>query len=142
MDQRRRAYHESAPRSLSDPTRSFPLYPKGSGPSYRLEYAIFLLNKDLHVLLSDAFGVRVLDIRQTLPNLMYILACMAAGVGELPSRKAGGVRGLMKTAQSSDRVAMKQSALSTTTTLIGSMDSDSSADFKRLRRTARNIYSK
>lgn len=89
-------YPTTVPRSLSDPTRSFPLYARSSGPRYRFDYALFLLNKDLHVLLSDAFGVRVLDIRQTLPNLMYVLACMAAGEGELPARKAGGVRGLLR----------------------------------------------
>ncbi|KAF4551225.1 VPS38-like protein [Elsinoe fawcettii] len=85
------------PAPLADPTRTFPLYPR-SGPKFRFEYALFLLNKDIQVLLSNAFNVRVLDIRQTLPNLAYVVACMGAGEGELPGRKTGGVRGLARTA--------------------------------------------
>ncbi|KAF2225894.1 UV radiation resistance protein and autophagy-related subunit 14-domain-containing protein [Elsinoe ampelina] len=81
------------PPALADPTRTFPLHPR-SGPKFRFEYALFLLNKDIQVLLSNAFNVRVLDIRQTLPNLAYVVACMGAGEGELPGRKMGGVRGL------------------------------------------------
>ncbi|PNS19208.1 hypothetical protein CAC42_2385 [Sphaceloma murrayae] len=82
--------------SLSDPTRTFPLFPSAPGPKYRFEYALFLLNKNIQVLLSNAFNVRVLDIRQTLPNLAYVVACMGAGEGELPGRKMGGVRGLVR----------------------------------------------
>ncbi|KAG8631232.1 hypothetical protein KVT40_000372 [Elsinoe batatas] len=85
------------PPALADPTRTFPLHPR-SGPKFRFEYALFLLNKDIQVLLSNAFNVRVLDIRQTLPNLAYVVACMGAGEGELPGRKMGGVRGLVRTA--------------------------------------------
>ena len=40
-------------------------------------------------------GLRVLDIRHTLPNLKYLLYVLTAGSGELPVRKAGGVRGLL-----------------------------------------------
>ena len=41
------------------------------------------------------YHLRVLDIRQTLPNLKYLLYVATAGEGELPARKAGGVRGLL-----------------------------------------------
>ncbi|KAK4999575.1 hypothetical protein LTR66_001406 [Elasticomyces elasticus] len=75
--------------------RTFPLYIKGA-IRFRLEYAVFLLNKDIEIILSDRFGVRVLDIRQTLPNLKYAFYMATAGDGELPARKAGGVRGLLK----------------------------------------------
>ncbi|PSK42993.1 hypothetical protein B9Z65_6947 [Elsinoe australis] len=81
---------------LTDPNRVFPLYPRASGPRFRFDYALFLLNKDIQVMLSNAFNVRVLDIRQTLPNLAYVVACMGAGEGELPGRKMGGVRGLVR----------------------------------------------
>ena len=57
---------------------------------------MFLLNKDVQVLMEGAFNVRVLDVRQTLPNLMYLLFVATAGEGELPGRKAGGVRGLVR----------------------------------------------
>ena len=40
-------------------------------------------------------GLRMLDIRHTLPNLKYLLYVLTAGTGELPARKAGGVRGLV-----------------------------------------------
>ncbi|KAI6858474.1 hypothetical protein KC323_g6959 [Hortaea werneckii] len=74
--------------------RSYPLHTK-SVPRFRFEYAVFLLNKDLQILLENAFAVRVLDIRHTLPNLLYLFYVAMAGEGELPARKAGGVRGLM-----------------------------------------------
>ncbi|KAK3697858.1 hypothetical protein LTR37_017249 [Vermiconidia calcicola] len=74
--------------------RTYPLYSKGV-PRFRFEYAVFLLNKDIQLLLESCFGVRVLDVRQTLPNLKYLLYMATAGEGELPARKAGGVRGLM-----------------------------------------------
>lgn len=75
--------------------RTYPLFSKGV-PRFRFEYGVFLLNKDIEILLSSRFGVRVLDIRQTLPNLKYLLYVATAGEGELPARKAGGVRGLLR----------------------------------------------
>ena len=76
-------------------SRTFPLFSKGA-VRFRFEYGVFLLNKDIEILLSTAFGVRVLDIRQTLPNLLYVVYCATAGEGELPARRAGGVRALMR----------------------------------------------
>ena len=75
--------------------RTYPLYSKGV-PRFRFEYALFLLNKNIQLLLESCFSVRVLDIRQTLPNLKYLLYVSTAGEGELPARKAGGVRGLAR----------------------------------------------
>ncbi|KAF2773134.1 hypothetical protein EJ03DRAFT_286881 [Teratosphaeria nubilosa] len=75
--------------------RTYPLFPKGV-PRFRFEYGVFLLNKDIQVLLETAYNIRVLDIRQTLPNLKYLLYVATAGEGELPARKAGGIRGLMR----------------------------------------------
>ncbi|KAI9810296.1 MAG: hypothetical protein M1827_006346 [Pycnora praestabilis] len=81
------------PISLMAGQRTFPLYLKGS-IQYRFDYAVFLLNKDIELLMSRQ-GLKVLDLRQTLPNLKYLLYVTAAGTSELPARKAGGVRGLM-----------------------------------------------
>ncbi|KAK4965388.1 hypothetical protein LTR42_012144 [Elasticomyces elasticus] len=75
--------------------RTYPLYSKGV-PRFRFEYGVFLLNKDIQILLEGAYGLRVVDIRQTLPNLKYLLYVATAGEGELPARKAGGVRGLLR----------------------------------------------
>ncbi|KAH8722608.1 UV radiation resistance protein and autophagy-related subunit 14-domain-containing protein [Phaeosphaeriaceae sp. PMI808] len=74
--------------------RTYPLYMKGV-VRYRFEYAVFLLNKNIEIL-SNALGLRPLDVRQTLPNLKYLLYVATAGKGELPSRKAGGIKGLMR----------------------------------------------
>ncbi|UPX17587.1 uncharacterized protein EKO05_0007931 [Ascochyta rabiei] len=74
--------------------RTYPLYMKGV-VRYRFEYGVFLLNKDIEIL-SNALGIRPLDIRQTLPNLKYLLYVATAGKGELPARKAGGIRGLLR----------------------------------------------
>ncbi|KAJ4354949.1 hypothetical protein N0V95_003358 [Ascochyta clinopodiicola] len=74
--------------------RTYPLYMKGV-VRYRFEYGVFLLNKNIEIL-SNALGIRPLDIRQTLPNLKYLLYVATAGKGELPARKAGGIRGLLR----------------------------------------------
>ena len=39
-------------------------------------------------------GLRVVDIRETLPNLKYLVYVCCAGEQEVPERKRGGVRGL------------------------------------------------
>lgn len=81
------------PISIMTGTRIFPLYiPRTI--LYRFEYAVFLINKDIE-LLANKLGLRLMDIRQTLPNLKYILFVATAGQGDLPARKAGGVRGLL-----------------------------------------------
>jgi hypothetical protein len=74
--------------------RTYPLYMKGV-VRYRFEYGVFLLNKNMEIL-SNALGLRPIDIRQTLPNLKYLLYVATAGKGELPARKAGGIKGLLR----------------------------------------------
>ncbi|MCJ1462576.1 hypothetical protein MMC07_001178 [Pseudocyphellaria aurata] len=76
------------------PARTFPLYQKGAVP-FRFEYAVFLLNTDIELLMSRQ-GLRMVDQRHTLPNLKYLLYVLTAGKGELPMRKRGDVRGLGK----------------------------------------------
>lgn len=93
-----------APRSSSstarDPVgalagpRTFALHTRGA-PAARFEYAVFLLNKDVERL-AAGMGLRLLDIRNTLPGLAYVLFVATAGEGEAPARRAGGVRGLLK----------------------------------------------
>ena len=87
-------------------SRSFPLYlnaraddlsnASGSAAFGRFEYGVFLLNKDIEAV-SARLGVRVLDVRQTLPNLKYCFLVATAGKGELPKRLTGP-RGLLKAA--------------------------------------------
>lgn len=73
-------------------SRTFPLYQKGA-VTYRFEYAVFLLNSDIELLMSRQ-GAKIVDLRHTLPNLKYVLTVLTAGKGELPVRKRGGVRAL------------------------------------------------
>ncbi|KAL6892584.1 hypothetical protein HDV57DRAFT_482409 [Trichoderma longibrachiatum] len=76
--------------------REFPLYlPRGGSTAlqWRFEYAWFLLNKDIESLCASQ-GLKVVDIRHTLPNLKYLLYVCSAGTEEVPARKRGGVRGL------------------------------------------------
>ena len=72
--------------------RRYPLYP--TSVAYKFEYGVFLLNKNIEFVMNKV-GLRVLDIRHTLPNLKYLLYVLTAGSGELPARKAGGIRGLL-----------------------------------------------
>lgn len=74
--------------------RTYPLTPQRA-PRFRFEYGVFLLAKDVQVLLESVYGVRVPDIRPVLANVKYLLYIASAGEGELPARKAGGVRGLI-----------------------------------------------
>ncbi|KAL1835413.1 hypothetical protein VTJ49DRAFT_6775 [Mycothermus thermophilus] len=80
---------------LPETQREFPLYlPRGgSAAQFRFDYGWFLLNKDIEALCASQ-GLRVVDIRHTLPNLKYLLYVCSAGSEELPARKRGGVRGL------------------------------------------------
>jgi hypothetical protein len=71
--------------------RTYPLYPVGG--DYKFGYGVFLLNKDIEFLLNKQ-GVRVLDIRHTLPNLKYLIYVLTAVTQDLPARKSGGIRGL------------------------------------------------
>ncbi|KAF1815298.1 hypothetical protein P152DRAFT_181181 [Eremomyces bilateralis CBS 781.70] len=89
--------------SGSKKNRRYPLFVKGV-PKFRAEYAFFLLNKDIEIL-AQHMGLRLLDIRQTLPNLKYILFVATAGEGELPERKKGGVRGLGTALKASSAVS-------------------------------------
>lgn len=79
--------------TLADTQRTFPLYGKGM-IRFRFEYAVFLLNKDIECL-AESQGLKLIDIRHTLPNLKYLLYVCSAGTAELPARKAGGIRGLL-----------------------------------------------
>ena len=76
------------------PARTFPLYQKGAA-TFRFEYGVFLLNSDIELLMSRQ-GLRMVDQRQTLPNLKYLLYVLTAGREELPVRTTGDVKGLMQ----------------------------------------------
>lgn len=81
----------SDPISMALSQRRYPLHP--TSVPYKFEYGVFLLNKDIEFLMNRS-GLRILDIRHTLPNLKYLLYALTAGTGDLPARKAGGIRGL------------------------------------------------
>lgn len=74
-------------------SRTYPLFPR-SGPRFRFEYGIFLLAKDVE-LLTARLDAKVLDVRHILANLKFVLYLATAGEGELPVRKAGGVKRLL-----------------------------------------------
>ncbi|RKF56286.1 UV radiation resistance-associated gene protein [Erysiphe neolycopersici] len=78
---------------IQDKQRTFPLYIKGA-VRFRFDYGVFLLNKNIEWL-AKRQGLKIIDIRHTLPNLKYLLYICSAGSSELPARKAGGIRGLL-----------------------------------------------
>ncbi|GLB36563.1 putative vacuolar sorting 38 and autophagy-related subunit 14 [Lyophyllum shimeji] len=59
--------------------RMFPLYSKGVD-TYRFEYGVFLLNKDIELLMADR-DLRALDMRHTLPNIKNLLLTLTDGEG-------------------------------------------------------------
>jgi len=64
--------------SVMQGPRSFPLYAKGV-ERYRYEYAVFLLNKNIEMLMQEA-NIRLLDLRHTLPNLKALLLTLSSPV--------------------------------------------------------------
>ncbi|RPB25845.1 hypothetical protein L211DRAFT_821722 [Terfezia boudieri ATCC MYA-4762] len=74
------------PISIIQGSRNFPLYPKGQ-VAYRFEYAVFLLNKDIEMLMSSQSLV-IVDLRNTLPNLKYLLYVItSSGKTPIPDRE-------------------------------------------------------
>ncbi|KAL8752436.1 MAG: hypothetical protein Q9199_005747 [Rusavskia elegans] len=71
----------------SEAARTFPLSQKGA-VTYRFEYGVFLLNSDIELLMSRQ-GIKIVDLRHTLPNLKYLLTVLTSGRGEVPGRKGG-----------------------------------------------------
>ncbi|KAH7883968.1 hypothetical protein F5I97DRAFT_1623789 [Phlebopus sp. FC_14] len=63
--------------------RMFPLFSKGVD-TYRFEYGVFLLNKDIEMLMADR-DLRALDMRHTLPNLKNLLLTLTDGECASPS---------------------------------------------------------
>lgn len=110
---------------LKDPIRDFPLYlPRGgSAAQFRFDYGWFILNKDIEAL-CVAQGLKVMDIRHTLPNLKYLLYVCSAGTDELPERKKGGVRGLRSGIMRNRGVNLADDGGSVTSSRRGSADSD------------------
>ena len=45
---------------------------------------------------TERNGIHIIDLRQTLPNLKYLFYVATAGKGEVPVRKAGGIRGFLR----------------------------------------------
>lgn len=110
---------------IQDSIRDFPLYlPRGgSAAQFRFDYGWFILNKNIETLCA-AQGLKVMDIRHTLPNLKYLLYVCSAGTDELPERKKGGVRGLRAGIMRSRGVSLADDAESVLSSRRGSVDSD------------------
>lgn len=97
---------------LPETQRVFPLFPRGGATAqYRFDYGWFLLNKNIEALCVSA-GLKIVDIRHTLPNLKYLLYVCSAGTDEVPERKRGGIRGLWA-GRLKGRVGMDSSLAST-----------------------------
>ncbi|KAF4446297.1 hypothetical protein F53441_10047 [Fusarium austroafricanum] len=128
-----RSYARDDISQLSERTvshRAFPLYlPRGGSTAgqWRFEYAWFLLNKNIEALCSSQ-GLRVVDIRHTLPNIKYLLYVCSAGSDQVPERKKGGVRGLwagrIKGRMSTMSAQFDGDSSSVTDSRRGSIDSD------------------
>ena len=72
--------------------RVFPLYAKGTVLK-RFNVGVYLLNKNIEELMSKR-GLKVMDPRNTLANMKYLLTVLASGTGEMPNRKVGDIKGL------------------------------------------------
>jgi hypothetical protein len=105
------------PISDTSGSRTYPLFIRGA-IKYRFEFGVFLLNKNIEIL-SNHIGLRFMDPRQTLPNLKYLLYIATAGKGEIPARKAGGIRGFLRGEGSGSAISSRR----------GSQDSEASELF-------------
>ncbi|KAF9072674.1 hypothetical protein BDP27DRAFT_1319788 [Rhodocollybia butyracea] len=70
--------------------RMFPLFSKGVD-KYRFEYGVFLLNKDIEMLMVQQ-DLRAIDIRHTLPNLKNLLLTLTDGEGVPVGLPSGSAR--------------------------------------------------
>ena len=77
--------------SMSITQRTFPLYPVRM--SYKFEYAVFLLNKDIEFLMNKN-NLCLVDIRHTLPNLKCLLCVLAARNSRISDSSDGAARTL------------------------------------------------
>ncbi|KIL93083.1 hypothetical protein FAVG1_03059 [Fusarium avenaceum] len=137
-----RSYARDGISLLSEKTasrREFPLYlPRGGSTAgqWRFEYAWFLLNKNIEALCSSQ-GLRVVDIRHTLPNIKYLLYVCSAGSDQVPERKKGGVRGLwagrIKGRMSTMSAQLDGDSGSLTESRRGSTDSEANQQSDALR---------
>ncbi|KAI0377504.1 UV radiation resistance protein and autophagy-related subunit 14-domain-containing protein [Hypomontagnella monticulosa] len=120
---------------LPNSQREFPLFLRGGATAqYRFDYAWFLLNKDVEALCvsAAAAGLKVVDIRHTLPNLKYLLYVCSAGREEVPERRRGGVRGLWAGRLSGKgKKADDGASVSTTGSRPGSADSEAMSGAKQ-----------
>ena len=82
------------PTPVTHPFRTFPLYQQSTPPK-RFRWAIYLLNRDIEELMQQS-GCVVMDARNTLANLKFLLTVLASGKGDMPGRKVGVIRGLEK----------------------------------------------
>ncbi|KAI1081845.1 putative UV radiation resistance protein [Whalleya microplaca] len=128
---------------LPDAQREFPLFLRGGATAqYRFDYAWFLLNKDIEALCVAA-GLKVVDIRHTLPNLKYLLYVCSAGTDEVPERKRGGVRGLwagrMKGKVGGGGGSIDDGASSAGGSRRGSTDSEAAAGGKQREQLSRAL---
>ncbi|EIW69486.1 hypothetical protein TREMEDRAFT_73876 [Tremella mesenterica DSM 1558] len=62
--------------SVMQGPRSFPLYARGV-ERYRFEYAVYLLNKNIEMLMQEA-DIRLVELRHTLPNLKNLLLTLSS----------------------------------------------------------------
>ncbi|KAH7313577.1 UV radiation resistance protein and autophagy-related subunit 14-domain-containing protein [Stachybotrys elegans] len=141
-----RSYARDDISQLSDKNttrKEFPLYlPRGGSTSgqWRFEYGWFLLNKDIEALCASQ-GLKVVDIRHSLPNLKYLLYVCSAGSDEVPERKKGGVRGLWAGRMHSRMSSLQSTPLgsdqgSLSGSRRGSIDSDVAHNHSDALRTA------
>ncbi|KAI1374188.1 UV radiation resistance protein and autophagy-related subunit 14-domain-containing protein [Hypoxylon crocopeplum] len=127
---------------LPDSHREFPLFLRGGATAqYRFDYAWFLLNKDVEALCVAA-GLKVVDIRHTLPNLKYLLYVCSAGRDEVPERKRGGVRGLWAGRLKGRGVPDDAASISTTGSRPGSADSETVGGGKQREQLMGRVVSK
>ena len=72
--------------------RIFPLFQKGS-IAKRFNWGVYLLNKNIEELMSKN-KLKVMDPRNTLANIKYLLTVLSSGTGDMPHRKVGEIKGL------------------------------------------------
>ena len=73
--------------------RIFPLYQRGT-ITKRFNWGVYLLNKNIEELMSKN-GLKIMDPRNTLANVKYLLTVLSSGSGQMPQRKAGEIKGLV-----------------------------------------------
>ncbi|KAG8856959.1 hypothetical protein FRB96_006222 [Tulasnella sp. 330] len=129
------------PISTMQGPRVFPLFSTGV-ETYRFEYGVFLLNKDIEILMAER-DLRATDMRHTLPNIKNLLLTLTNGTSEEPKlmkRELSATQVLVDVEQEAASTSPPGSVGSNLDTLMSNLDDTTPTPRRGLDLTPRRQF--